>query len=228
MLVRASPFLEKVRNVFIIKEEIIMYVVENNFNGGVLVPVEAKLSQKRIIFVEGEINAQKADEFAKQMMYLVLENGNEPITVLINSNGGELDAGLKMCDVVSECPCKVDAYCFGKAYSMAAILFESVNGDRNMVGHSKLMFHQPSIYGMNSGTVEEVEELSKQLKEKNELLLSIVAKRSNMSVSKLKKETEKDRYYDAKEAKEAGLTDHVVTFRDVLVNNSLFIDKENV
>ena len=193
-----------------------MYVVENNFNGGVLVPVEAKLSQKRIIFVEGEINSQMADEFAKQMMYLMLENSKEPVKVLINSEGGELDAGLKMCDVVSECPCKVDAYCFGKAYSMAAILFESVNGDRNMVGHSKLMFHQPSIYGLKKGTAMEVEELSKQLNEKNELLLSIVAKRSNMSLSKLKKETEKDRYYDAEEAKKVGLADNIVSFGEIL------------
>lgn len=193
-----------------------MYIVEKNFSGNVLLPVEAKLSQNRMIFVEGEINSNLANEFAKQIMYLALEDSYAPIKILLNSEGGEIDAGLKMCDVVSECPCKIDAYCFGKAYSMAAVLFESVNGERNMVGHSKIMLHQPSVYGLQKGTALEIEELSKQLSDKNDLLLSIVAKRCNMSLSKLKKETEKDKYYSAEEALKVGLTDNVVTFKNII------------
>lgn len=187
-------------------------VLQKNFNGSVLIPIETDLEDRRIVFVEGEINSDSADDFAKQIMHLVLSDSEKPIKLVINSGGGEIDAGLKMCDVVSECPCKIDAYCFGKAYSMAAVLFESVNGERNMVGHSKIMLHQPSVYGLQKGTALEIEELSKQLSDKNDLLLSIVAKRCNMSLSKLKKETEKDKYYSAEEALKVGLTDNVVTF----------------
>ena len=172
-------------------------VLQKNFNGSVLIPIETDLEDRRIVFVEGEINSDSADDFAKQIMHLVLSDSEKPIKLVINSGGGEIDAGLKMCDVVSECPCKIDAYCFGKAYSMAAVLFESVNGERNMVGHSKIMLHQPSVYGLQKGTALEIEELSKQLSDKNDLLLSIVAKRCNMSLSKLKKETEKDKYYSS-------------------------------
>lgn len=187
-------------------------VLQKNFNGSVLIPIETDLEDRRIVFVEGEINSDSSDDFAKQIMHLVLSDSEKPIKLVINSGGGEIDAGLKMCDVVSECPCKIDAYCFGKAYSMAAVLFESVNGERNMVGHSKIMLHQPSVYGLQKGTALEIEELSKQLSDKNDLLLSIVAKRCNMSLSKLKKETEKDKYYSAEEALKVGLTDNVVTF----------------
>lgn len=194
-----------------------MYVVERSFNGSTLIPVETELAQKRIVFVEGDINSQMADEFAKKMMYLAMEDDQKPVRVVINSGGGEIDAGLKMCDVVAECPCRVDAYCFGKAYSMAAVLFESVNGERNMVGHSKLMLHQPSIRGLGHGTAAEVEELSRQLSEKNELLLSIVSKKCGLCVEELKKETEKDRYYDADEAIEKHLADRVVSFREMVI-----------
>lgn len=193
-----------------------MNVLMKKFGNDMLIPIETSLEDRRIVFVEGEINQEKADEFAKEVMHLAMEDMDKPIKVIINSEGGEIDAGLKMCDIVAECPCTVDAYCFGRAYSMAAVLFESVNGKRYMVGHSKLMMHQPSVYGLKSGTAGEIEEISNQMKEKNELLLSIVSKRCGMSLAKLKRETEKDRYFDADEAIKAGLSDEVISFADLL------------
>lgn len=118
-----------------------MQIVKRGYGGTNIIPIDSELGQKRVIFVEGEITQEKADEFVKQVMYLVLTDYEKPIHVIINSCGGEIDAGLKMCDTVAHCPCKINAYCFTKAYSMAAILFESVNGTRNMIGHSKLMLH---------------------------------------------------------------------------------------
>lgn len=194
-----------------------MNVLLEKFNGDTLLPIETELARKRFVFVDGEITQEMANEFAKQMLYLTLVDKETPIKILINSEGGEIDAGLKMCDIVSECPCKTDAYCFGKAYSMAAILFESVNGTRYMIGHSKLMFHQPSISGSIQKNAGEIEELSTQLKEKNELLLRIVSEKSGISLAKLKKETEKDRFYDAEEAEKTGLSDQTVTFGDIIL-----------
>lgn len=194
-----------------------MEILKNSYNGTILVPAETLFLDQRIVFINGEITQEMANEFAKQMLYLTLVDKETPIKILINSEGGEIDAGLKMCDIVSECPCKTDAYCFGKAYSMAAILFESVNGTRYMIGHSKLMFHQPSISGSIQKNAGEMEELSAQLKEKNELLLRIVSEKSGISLAKLKKETEKDRFYDAEEANKTGLSDQTVTFSDIIL-----------
>lgn len=193
-----------------------MNVIRSGYSGDLVVPIDSEFESKRVIFVNGEINQELADEFLKQVMHLVMLDSEAPIHVIINSCGGEIDAGLKMCDVVAQCPCQIHAYCFTKAYSMAAILFESVNGSRNMVGHSKLMLHQPSVMGIQRGSASEVEELSKQLIEKNDLLLSMVADRCRWSLGKLKEETVKDRYFDAKEALETGLADQALEFVDLM------------
>lgn len=190
-------------------------ILKSSYAGDTVVPVNAELASKRIIFLEGEIDQKQADKFAKEILYLVLTDSKKPIHLIINSSGGEIDAGLKMCDIVSNCPCKVNAYCFSRAYSMAAVLFESVNGDRCMVGHSKLMFHQPSVYGLKRDTAGEIEELSKQLSEKNDLLLSIVADRCEWNLEKLKEETIADRFFDGEEATKLGLANQVITFGDL-------------
>ena len=195
-----------------------MNVIQSGYSGDILVPIESKLEEGRMVFVEEEITQEKADLFVKQLIHLVLQDDEKPVNIIINSGGGELDAGLKMIDAVSHCPCKVNAYCFTKAYSMAAILFESVNGTRNMVGHAKLMFHQPAVYGLQRGTAGEVEELSKQLSNKNDLLLSIVAEKCNLDLDKLKEETVRDRYFDASEALAVGLADESLEFVDLIRN----------
>lgn len=195
-----------------------MHVMKKDFSGESFIPIETELESRRYLFIEGEITQQSADEFVKQLMHLSLEDQNSPINILINSEGGDLDAGLKMCDSVTECPCTVNAYCFGRAYSMAAIVFESVNGHRYIVGHSKLMLHQPSVTSIPRKTAAEIEQLSTQLAEKNDLLLSIVSKKSGMNIRKLKTETVNDRYFSAEEAVQCGLADAIVKFADIISN----------
>lgn len=193
-----------------------MEVLKKGYNSEILVPVTAILESERFLFLEGEINQSMADEFAKQVMHLVIQDNTTPINVIIDSGGGEVDAGLKICDIVSTCPCKVNAFCFGKAYSMGAIIFESVNGERCLIGNSKLMLHQPSVQGLQHGTAGEVEALSKRLRAKNDFLLSIVADKCKWSLKKLKEETVADRYFEAEEALKLNLVDRIVNFLDVM------------
>lgn len=194
-----------------------MLVQNKSFNGTTTVPIETDLFDKRKVFVEGEICMALANEFLKQIMYLVLKEPEKPIQLYINSNGGEIDAGMKMIEIVSNCPCKINAYCFGNAYSMAAILFESVNGERNMLSSSKIMLHQPLITRMEYKNAGEVTEIAKHLQKANEKLLEIVSKRSGISLSRLKKETIKDRYFDANEALQFNLADKVVDFSNCII-----------
>ena len=192
-----------------------MNIIEKSYSGTGIIPIETELESRRFVFLEGEITQKTADEFTKQILHLSLES-SDPINILINSEGGDLDAGLKICDTVSDCPCTVNAYCFGRAYSMAAVIFESVNGKRNIVGHSKLMLHQPSITGMPRQTAGEIEQLSRLMSEKNDLLLSIVSKRSGIDIKRLKAETANDRYYDAEESVRYGLADAAVAFSEII------------
>jgi len=193
-----------------------MNVLKRIFGADLIIPTDTALADNRYLFVEGEINAEMASEFTKQVLYLALLDSDKPIKLIINSRGGEIEAGLKMCEVVKNSPCPINAYCFDKAYSMAAILFESVNANRYMVGHSKLMLHEPLVEGFHRGRASDLEELTSQLKEKNDLLLSIVANRCNISINQLKKETQKDRYFNEEEALKLGLADKIVTFLDLI------------
>lgn len=193
-----------------------MEILERNYSGNSLYQITTAFFEKRIVFVEREITNALADEFAKQMGFLQISEPDALIRVVINSPGGEVDAGLKMVDVLSGCKCPVEAYCFGQAYSMAAVIFEACPGKRKMVGHSKIMLHQPSVFsGASQKTAAEVEALSEQMKEKARELLSIVSKRSGIPLKKLEKETISDRYFDAKEAVSVGLADDIVTFSDM-------------
>lgn len=192
-----------------------MHILKKAFNSNSLVSLDTSLFEYRVLSIEGVITQEMADDFAKAMIELSFIDTSLPIHLLINTDGGEIDSGLKMCNIVSKHPCTVNAYCFSKAYSMGAILFESVNGARYMVGDSKLMIHQPSIVGIKSGKSNEIMEISQELQKKNNYLLSIVSKRSGININRLKKETVKDRYYDAKEAVSLSLADKCIDFVDM-------------
>ncbi len=192
-----------------------MTILERSYGGTTAVPVEAKLAEKRILFLEGEINDDMANEFSKSVAYLCEKK--DPIKIVLNSRGGEVGAGLKICDTIAGCPSPISIYCFGQAFSMGAIVFESCKGKRYMVGHSKLMLHQPSVLWGSRQNVSEIDALSKDLKEKEQVLLEIVSKRTGISLSKLKKETASDKYYTGEEAVKANLADEVVDFSEILL-----------
>lgn len=193
-----------------------MNIVKRTYNGERVIPLEAELLEDRFVFLEGEITQECADELAKQLFYLFRNGNNMPIMLFINSEGGDIDAGLKICDTVSESPCMINVCCYGHAYSMAAVIYESVNGKRLITKNSKIMIHQPSVCQIPRKNAGELTDLSRQLNEKNSLLLSIISARSGITVKKLKKETAKDRFYDAGEAVSCGLADMIAAPGDIL------------
>lgn len=193
-----------------------MNIVKKGFAGDICIPIEAELADRRYLFIDGQITKRLADDLTKQLLFLSIDGPDIPISLLIDSEGGEIDAGLKICDAVSKCPCTVNAYCFGGAYSMAAVIFESVNGCRNIMKNSKLMIHQPSVCKIEKKNIDELGELSRQLSLKNDTLLSIISDRSGISIEQLKEETKGDRYFDAEEAVSVGLADNIVSFIDIV------------
>ena len=193
-----------------------MNIKVSGYGGTQIAPIESELFDKRIIFLEGEVTQVLADDIAKQIIYLSAKDSKTPISLIINSPGGDVDAGLKICDAVSGAACTVNAYCFGWAYSMGAIIFEAVNGKRYMIGHSKLMLHQPSVTALQHQTTNDIAALADQMDKKNSLLLSIVSKKSGISQKTLSAETQSDRYYDADEAVRKNLADAQADISDLL------------
>jgi len=156
------------------------------------------------------ITDQTASLVIQQMLYLQYENRTQEIHFYINSPGGSVTATLAIYDTMQFLECPVATYCMGIAASGAAILLASGSkGKRFALPHSKVMVHQPWSRGIR-GQASDVEiEMKEMLKEK-EILTSILASHTGRSIEQIDMETERNRYFNAEEAREFGLVDEVL------------------
>lgn len=163
----------------------------------------------RRILILGEIDSDMANDFMVQMLYL--EKTNEPIDIIINSPGGEVNAGLLIYDLIQSCKSQVNLYCAGLAASMAAILLASgKKGHRFILPHSKAMIHEPLIAGGIGGSATSIHNISESILETRRLTNSILAKHTGRSEEEIDKATSFDNYMNAEQAVEFGLCDKVV------------------
>src|SRR5262245_27492055 len=177
------------------------------------------LLDNRIIFFgcsgsniyEPVITDMTANLVIQQMLYLQYENRNQDIHFYINSPGGSVTATLAIYDTMQFLECPVATYCMGMAASGAAILLASgTRGKRFCLPHAKVMIHQPWSQGIG-GQASDVEiEMKEILKEKRRLN-EILAKHTGRPLDQIEAETERNRYFNAQEAKEFGLVDDVLT-----------------
>lgn len=175
------------------------------------VTTEGMLSSKRFLFLEGKIDSEMAMTFTKQFLDLSLKDRTAPINVIINSSGGEINAGQLIIDVLSDSETPVNLFCFEKAYSMAAVIFISSGCNRFMLPNSSLMIHQPSITDI-SGNCSEIHRISKELDKYKDKMYQLIANHSDFSIQELKEKTLEDLYLTAEESVERHLADEVTTF----------------
>ena len=123
-----------------------MQVQTRSSNGITLVPLDSRLLADRKVFIEGEIEAEMASEFLKQMMLLTQEDAEKQIDVFINSNGGEINAGLMMYDTIQTSIAPVRMFCTGHAYSMAAVLFASLAAGLIFTSSKQLQLWKKILY----------------------------------------------------------------------------------
>lgn len=189
-----------------------MNVQVKSSNGITLIPMDTRLLADRKIFVEGEINQEKACSFAKQILLLCKEDGSKPIDVLINSPGGEISSGLLMYDCIQSCKTPIRMYCMGIAYSMAALLFASGNHGRYMFPHSELMLHEPLLGSQVGGNASSIRSISDSLMETRNKVNQILAKHTGKLVKEIEEATSFDHYYSPEESVSFGLADEIVSF----------------
>lgn len=192
-----------------------MNTILKSSNGINLVPIETRLLSDRKIFLEGEINEESACNFIKQFMLLVNEDNEKPIDIMINSNGGEVNSGLMIYDVIQSAHTPVRLICIGKAYSMAALIFAS-SKERMMLSNSRLMLHEPLIQGRIGGNTSSVKSISDSLLETRDKLNTILAKHTNHTIEEIEKATSYDHYFSADESIEFGLCDAVIGFNEMM------------
>ncbi len=193
-----------------------MNVQVKSSNGITVVPIASRLMANRKVFVEGEINAESACEFVKEIMLLNSEDIQAPIDVLINSGGGEINSGMLMYDVIQTSKAPIRMFCIGKAYSMGAVLFACGNHGRYMLPHAKLMLHEPLLGNNIGGNASSIKSISDSLLETKRKMNQILAKHTGKTEKEVAKATGYDHYFSPEESVAFGLCDEIVGFDKIM------------
>ena len=176
------------------------------------------LLENRIVFLEGVINDSVANLTIMKLLYLQYENRSQEISFYINSPGGSVTATLAIYDTMQFLQCPIAAYCVGLAASGGAILLAGgTKGKRFALPHSKIMIHQP--WGQVGGQVSDIEIHAEEILKNRTVLNQILSQHTNQAIEQVEKDTERDRFLDAKEAKEYGLVDDVLERIDDKIAN---------
>ena len=167
------------------------------------------LLENRIIFLEGVINDATANLLVMKFLFLQFENRTQGISFYVNSPGGSVSSTLAIYDTMQFIDCPVSTYCIGMAASGAAVLLAGgAKGRRYALPHSKVMIHQP--YGQVGGQVSDIEIQAQEILNSRKDINEILAKHTGQPLERIAKDTERDRYLTAIQAKEYGIVDEVV------------------
>ena len=146
-----------------------------------VVSLNTRHLMNRCIFLSGDINSDMANDFLSELLFL--EQDNDPITIYINSPGGEVNAGLMIYDAIQGSNLKIDMICTGRAASMAAgILAAGQKGRRYIFPHSKVMIHEPLIANGVGGSATSIKNISESILETKEIVNGILAKHTGKSI----------------------------------------------
>ena len=172
-------------------------------------PLGDLLLENRIIFLQGEIRSDNANELVMKLLYLQSENRRKDIHFYINSPGGSVTATLAIYDTMQMLSCPVATYCVGLAASGGAILLAGgTKGKRFALPHSKVMMHQP--WGGVGGQVSDIEIQAQQILKDRAMLNEILAFHIGKPVDEIAKDTDRDFYLNAEEAKTYGVVDDIL------------------
>ena len=188
---------------------LIPMVVEKTSGGERAYDIYSRLLKDRIVFVSGEIEDEMANAIVAQLLFLQAEDAKKEISVYINSPGGSVTAGLAILDTMRMVKCPVATYCVGQAASMGAILLSAgEKGKRHALPNARIMIHQP--WGGAQGKASDIEITAKEILRLKEILNGILADASGKTLEEVTKDTDRDHFMSAEEAKMWGIVDKVL------------------
>ena len=174
------------------------------------VDIYTRLGVERILFLGSEVNDAIANSLVAQMLYLDSEDNSKPIYLYINSPGGSVTAGLAIYDTIQYVKSDVVTICVGLAASMGAFLLGAgTKGKRLALPHSRIMIHQP-LGGTSQRQASDIEIEAKEILRMKDMLNHSMADMTGQSFEKIEKDTDRDYFLSAAEAKEYGLIDRVI------------------
>lgn len=185
-------------------------VVEQTNRGERAYDIYSRLLKDRIVFLGAPVDDQVANLVIAQLLFLDAEDPEKEINLYINSPGGVVDAGLAIYDTMQYVKSDVRTICVGLAASMGAVLLAGgAKGKRLALPHARIMLHQP--LGGFRGSARDVEIQTEQLIKMKQTINDILAKHTGQAIEKIEKDTDRDFWMSADEARAYGLVDEVLT-----------------
>ncbi len=194
------------------KGQYVPYVIEQTGRGERVYDIYSRLLKDRIVFIGTEINDHVANLVIAQLLFLEAEDPEKDIYVYINSPGGVITAGLAVYDTIQYIKPDVSTICVGLAASMAAVLLAAgTPGKRFALPHSRVMIHQP--WGGVQGQAVDIDIHAREIMRLRNILNEILAKHTGRPIEQIEKDTDRNFFMSAEEAKEYGIIDDVITSR---------------
>ena len=191
---------------------LIPMVVDQTSTGERSYDIYSRLLEDRIIFLTGEITDTTANIVVAQLIYLEGKNPEKDIYLYINSPGGSVSAGLAIYDTIKYIKCDVVTICIGLAASMGAFLLTSgTKGKRYALPNSEIMIHQP--LGGTQGQASDIEIQARHMQNIKEKINKILSESTGQDLKKIQKDTDRDYYMSAEQAKKYGLIDDIFVTR---------------
>ena len=187
---------------------LIPMVIEQTSHGERSYDIYSRLLKDRIIFIGGPIDDEIANSVVAQLLFLEGDDPDKDINLYINSPGGSVSAGLAIYDTMQYIKCEVSTICIGLAASMGAFLLAAgAKGKRKALPNAEIMIHQVS--GGAHGQATDINIQAEQILKTKKRLNEILAARTGQSVERVTRDTERDNYMSAEEARAYGLIDEV-------------------
>ena len=188
---------------------IIPNVVERDARGERAWDIYSRLLKDRIIFIGSPIYDEVANAVIAQLLFLQMEDPKKDISIYINSPGGSITAGMAIYDTMNFLTCEINTYCIGLSASMASVLLAAgTKGKRHALPNCRVMIHQPS--GGATGQTSDISIAAKEILRWRDTLNHVLAKHTSKLPEDLMRDSDRDFYMTAEQAKAYGLVDHVV------------------
>jgi len=185
-------------------------VLENTGRGERSMDIYSRLLKDRIVFIGSPIDDGVANVVIAQMLFLQMEDPKKDIHLYINSPGGVVTGGMAIYDTMNFLQCDIVTYCIGMAASMSTVLLAAgTKGKRFALPNSRVMIHQPS--GGAGGQAADIAIAAKEILRWRQTLNQVIAKHTGRTAEQVEKDSDRDYYLSADEAKAYGIVDHVVT-----------------
>jgi ATP-dependent Clp protease protease subunit len=187
----------------------IPFVVERTGREDRFFDIYSRLLKDRIIFMQGVVTGESANLIVAQLLYLQFEDPKADIHLYINSPGGSVTAGMAIYDTMRYITCDVATYCIGMAASMGATLLAAgTKGKRNALPHAEVMVHQ--VLGGAEGSATNIIIQTNHLLRTKKIMNEILARHTGQPLERIEKDTDRDNWMTATEARDYGLVDHVL------------------